>query len=733
MKQTPATNLSKKRSSSRHAFSLGLAVVMASGLVHGCAKKPSAAWTRIDSDFRNPPNQYRVIQYSGHEGAIMPIAKMCEYGIGGVELFLGKHNYLRNEDAWKSMTTNIREAKKAGMQVWVCDENGYPSPQAGGLVVAADPEFELRVLAQLVQRGNGPQPVRVNLPQGAEKFVRATLYPLKDGQPDYDAGIDVPVQGDFIEATGLPGQWALHAFVQQINNDEGSPGRGTMEGFGTTGHYPNLLNPAAMAKFVELTHAEYARRLGPLAGQIDLFYTNEPHLGATWHRGGQRPGGAGYLPWVDGLPECFRKEHGYDLMPFLPALYEGTDDQAKLVRRHYYQTVGNMFAKNFSARIGDWCAANGVISGGHQLLEERFDTHVIEYGNFLQALGHQQAPGVDIPMPDPGNYWTYWTPKIAAAAARLNGHEMVTALIDPIVERASPTLSPKPEEMIKFFNMAYLCGVNQASSYIDWKQYPAKVYRQFNEQIGRLGVMLRGARNASQIALYYPIESFQAAYRTTPKNYGESQNNTDCPETVLRQATFEKVIDNLFANSADFNWLDGEAIMRATIKEGRMVIGPDDYTTVIMPRVELVPLAVMKKLEEFQNAGGKVLWVDSLPRLGDSPEEHEAVRAAVAEAKVITPEQVAENLGPAFPASFRLRLDAENKKILIGRWERDGRRINYIVNNSSETLSPTLHLEGKTSGSVRIYNPADGSITPLTLPGVLSLKPFSSVFLVEEG
>ena len=705
--------------------------LIATCLLVGCAKKPSADWTLIDSDFRNPPNQYRLVQYSGHEGALMPMAQMREHGIGGVELFLSRHNYLRNEEAWANMKTNIQEAKKAGLQVWVCDENGYPSPQAGGLVVAADPKFELRVLAQLSQRGNGPQPVRINLPPGAEKFVRATLYPVTDGHLDYDAGIDLPVQENSIQTTGLPGQWALHAFMQQINNDEGSPARGTMADFKTTGHYPNLLDPGAMAKFVELTHAEYARRLGPLAGQIDLFYTNEPHLGTTWHRGGQRPGGAGYLPWVDGLPERFEKEHGYDLMPRLPALYSGDFDEDKLVRRHFYQTVGNMFAENFSARIGDWCAANRVLSGGHLLLEERFDSHVIGYGNFLQALGNQQAPGVDIPMPDPGHYWPYWIPKIAAAAARLNGREMVTALIDPIVERATPTLSPKPEEMMKFFNMAYLGGVNQASSYIDWTQYPAEVYRQFNEQIGRLGVMLRGARNASQIALYYPIESFQSAYRPTPKNYGESQNNTDCPETVLRQATFEKVIDSLFAHDADFNWLDGEAVLRGTVKDGHLVIGADDYTTVIMPRVELVPLAVMKKLGELQKAGGKVLWVDSLPRLGDSPAEHEAVRAAVAEAKVITPGQVAENLGPAFPASFRLRLDTENKSILIGRWERDGRRINYVVNNSGESLSPTFRLEGKTSGSVQVYNPADGSITTQTLPAEMPMPPFSSLFLVE--
>jgi len=174
-------------------------------------------------------------------------------------------------------------------------------------------------------------------------------------------------------------------------------------------------------------------------------------------------------------------------------------------------------------------------------------------------------------------------------------------------------------------------------------------------------------------------------------------------------------------------------VLKAEIRAGRLIMGAHEYTSIIMPRVELLPLPVMQKLQQFEKAGGKVLWVDSLPRLGDAPEEHEAVRAGVSGAKVITPAQVAENLGPAFPASFRLRLDAENKNILISRWERDGRRINYVVNNSGETLSPNFRLEGKTSGSVQIYNPADGTITPLALPGAVPLGPFSSVFLVEEG
>jgi hypothetical protein len=589
------------------------------------------------------------------------------------------------------------------------------------------------------QSGNGPQPVRIDLPEGAEKFVSATLYPVTDGRPDYDAGIEVPVQEDSVQATGLPGPWELHAFVQRINNDEGSPGRGTMTGFNTTGHFPNLLDPDAMAKFVDLTHAEYARRLGPLAGQIDLFYTNEPHFGSIWHAAGQRPGGAPYLPWHATVKERFRKDHGYDLAPFLPVLYEGTDDQAKLARRHFYETLGNMFTENFSGRVARWCEENGVKSGGHLFGEERMDLHVICYGNLFQAMQQQQAPGIDVPMPSPGAHWNYWVPTLARSAAQLQGRETVTCLIDPLIDRGGDTslMNATLDEIMRIMNMAFFCGVNHMSCYLYWDQYAPEVYRKLNEQIGRLAVMLRGAKNASNVALYYPIESLQSTFRPTPGCLMpvtiKSKPADYDPQLVLMEETQEQIIPNLFEHGYDFSWVDGDAVLKAEIREGRLIVGAHEYTSIIMPRVELLPLAVVQKLQQFEKAGGKVLWVDSLPRLGDSPEEHEAVRAAVAEAKVITPAQVAENLGPAFPANFRLRLDAENKNIFINRWERDGRRINYVVNNSGESLSPVFRLEGKASGSVQIYNPEDGSITPLALPGSVPLGPFSSVFLVEEG
>ena len=684
----------------------------------------------LDAAFHNPPNLHRIIQYSRHDGEVLPIAKMREAGIGGVMLFMGRHKYLHDEEAWNNLKTTIRLAKDAGMQVWVADDNGYPSGQAGGLVVAANPAHELRVLMPVIHRGQGPERISIALPSSAEKFVSAMIYPEKDGQPVHAAGGPVTLSDTHVEATGLAGPWVLHAFALKVNNDAGSPAAGTAPQFGNTGHYPNLLDAAAMETFVDMTHAEYARRLGSLTNQIDVFYGNEPHLGTTWHAAGQRPGREIFLPWVADMPQRFRKEHGYDLLPLLPALFGGDSDEARLVRRHFYQTVGTLFADNYTGRIARWAEAHGVRSGGHLFLEERMDSHVAAYGNCFQVLQRQQIPGCDVAMPDPGDYWNFWMPRLIASAAQLQDRELVSVLIDPIVDRQTATLNPSPEFMLRFINMAALMGVNQFTSYVFWDRYPPVVYRRFNENVGRLGVMVKGARSASSIAMYYPIETFQSLYVPSPKVFGEWLE--DQPEAAAGHETQELVARRLYQHGCDFSWLDADAVLRAEIREGRLVVGTHAYTSMIMPRVELLPLAVLQKLQQFEAAGGRVLWVDRLPRLGDKPEEHAQIRAAVAASRAISPEEVVTNLGPAFPNDFRLRLDGKPEGLFITRWLQQGHRVNFVVNSAYEPVSANLRLEGQPDGTLWVYDPADGSIAAREAQGALTLEPNSSLFLIEQ-
>jgi len=220
------------------------------------------SWPRIDAEFAQPPADFRIIQFSAHEGALVPFEKMAEVGIGGIELFMQSDGYLQTEAAWENVRKNLEAAQKVGFQVWMADDNGYPSGMAGGRIVEADPALEVRCLRQVVQEGNGAGPVRLDLPKESEKFVAAIICPTEDGRPVLEKGTAVPVQPDRIETQGLAGPWQLLAFAVQVNR-EGTQAWSTEEQFKTNGRYGNLLNPAAMEKFVSLTHEEYARRFGP--------------------------------------------------------------------------------------------------------------------------------------------------------------------------------------------------------------------------------------------------------------------------------------------------------------------------------------------------------------------------------------------------------------------------------------------------------------------------------------
>jgi len=682
----------------------------------------------LDAAFRDPPNAFRIIQYSGHDGAVLPIERMRQAGIGGVMLFLDRRNYLRNEDAWSNLRTTIGLARQAGMQVWVADDNGYPSGMAGGLVVASDPAFEMRGLVSVVRRGTGRGTAQIALPDGAERFVSAMLCPEADGQADLSKAIAAPVAPDHVEAQTPDGPWALQAFAVKPIRDAGTQAMTTKESFNTSGLYPNLLDGPAMDRYGELTHGEYLDRLGPLGRQIDLFYSNEPNLMTTWHIGGRRPNGEAYVPWHPELPVWFEKDHGYDLQPLLPHLFHGASDEAALVRRHFYQTIGNRLAANFTGRLARWARAHGVRTGGHLLLEERMDVHVIAYGNFLQVLKQQNVPGCDIAMPDPGDYWDYWMPRLIRSAAELRGSEVVSALFDPLIGRRVPKIQPKPEEMMRVVAMAHLMGINQISSYVWWDRYEPDVYRRFNEQVGRLSVMLRGARTVTTTAVYYPIETFQSRYVPSAKSWTDA--GADCPGVMEAMATQAKIARGLFETGRDFGWVDAEAIAGAAIEGPHLVIAGRRHATVIMPHVDLLPLGVMRKLDAFRRAGGRVLWGGSLPRLGDAPSEHEAVRALTAGTVPIKAEDVPSLVGPVVPPGFRLKVEEVAQGVFFGRFVRDGRRLTLIVNTNREPARPRLAVEGGPS-PVWIYSPADGSIARMATPATVTVPACAGLIVVE--
>jgi hypothetical protein len=153
------------------------------------------------------------------------------------------------------------------------------------------------------------------------------------------------------------------------------------------------------------------------------------------------------------------------------------------------------------------------------------------------------------------------------------------------------------------------------------------------------------------------------------------------------------------------------------------------YRTIVMPEVELLPLAVARKLEEFEKGGGKVIWVKCLPQLGDTSEEHEKVKSMFAKKNVLSPGRVAEAIGTALPPGFTVQTGPE---VLTARFNRDGRRITYLVNYQADKVTVPVTLSSGSGRTFDVYNPMDGTIQHQELPGTLTIQGNSSLMVVES-
>ena len=242
--------------------------------------------------------------------------------------------------------------------------------------------------------------------------------------------------------------------------------------------------------------------------------------------------------------------------------------------------------------------------------------------------------------------------------------------------------------------------------------------------------MLRGARSAATVGIYYPIETFQAEFLPSPGTWKREVWPEAWRRMEQRIRDQDEVARSLFLHGIDFTWLHGDWIEKAKVEKGWLVAANGRYRTLVMPEVELLPLTVAQKIEEFEKGGGRVIWVKSLPQMGDTLEEHEKVKSIFAKKKILSPGRVAEAIGQELPPGFTLQAGPD---VLVARFNRDGRRITYLVNYRAGKEEAALTLSSGSQRSFDIYNPMDGNITSQKLPGKVTLEGDASLFLVEPN
>jgi len=321
------------------------------------------------------------------------------------------------------------------------------------------------------------------------------------------------------------------------------------------------------------------------------------------------------VDWTDDFAAVFRERHGYNPIPYLPALFDPAALDPGITERFLYdyrKTVSDLIIENHFGAVRELLNTRGVrllAEAGHGG-SARVDA--------LKALG-----SVDIPMGEFWNHKQFWVVKEAASAAHIYGKRIV----DAETLTGWRNWEDGPAEYKRRFDIALCAGLNHSTFHTFAHNPPAAgrpgfVYHageHFNlnttwwdqagpliEYMARCGYLLQQGLFVADVCFYYGDQApnLVPARRIDP-DIEPLYPDTDCLHCGKPKPVQTSTLDRGY----DYDYVNSEVILeRMGVSEGRIVL-PDglSYCLLVLPDRDDMPPAVLRKLGELVEAGATVV------------------------------------------------------------------------------------------------------------------------------
>ncbi len=259
----------------------------------------------------------------------------------------------------------VDEAKRLGLSVHIGDEYPYPSGAAGGMVALGEPQLAATQLVQ-TRHETGGRHLVLPLPRG--KVLACVACPLDIAgnaqwgqQIDLLSSVGMTLPDETYQETGLTSYNrkryfanrptpTLEAFLPDEPHRIYVSVQVLQEHHKYWGFFPDVMNPAAVERFIALTHQWYARHFRAEMGiSIRSFFMDE--TGPSWSAL---------------VPAEFQRRCGYDVLPLLPALQDASHPRHLQVLRDLSRVQYEMFTRSFDEPIARWCREHRVANVGEK-------------------------------------------------------------------------------------------------------------------------------------------------------------------------------------------------------------------------------------------------------------------------------------------------------------------------------------------------------------------------------
>ena len=667
--------------------------------------------------FENPGVEYRGKPFWSWNGElekdelIRQVGVMKEMGFGGY--FMHSRAGLITEylgEEWFELINAVADAgTKMGMESWLYDEDRWPSGSAGGKVTV-DKQYRMKQITMYCQAKEDYLKADV-LPGNSEDELISIYAANIDGKNIYDYA-EAKDEAELKEK--LKDSKFNKVLLFRIDLRKPSSVYN-----GTT--YIDTMNREAVDKFVELTHEEYKKHCGDRIGTtIKGIFTDEPHRGYTLDNYRENNGIATCsAAYTNDLFEEFINRYGYDLKPLLPELFYRKDGKSiHKVKINYVDLANNLFIERFADPINDWCNDNNMVFTGHVLHEDSLTSQTATQGSLMRFYPHMTYPGIDILAE--GNR-CYWVVKQLSSAARQAGQKW---LLSELYGCTGWQFNFAAHKAVGDWQA--LLGINLRCHHLSWytmegeskRDYPAsilhqsKYYKDYNyveSYFARFGVVMSQGRPMCDLLVLNPIETTWALMYPGWSNWVvPAQNNK---ELLALEGKYAKLFHYVMGEQIDFDYGE-EYLMAPSYKvalndDGKAMlhIGECAYSTVLVGVAQTIRPTTVKMLEEFMNAGGKVVFTGDIPSYVDGEESEAVKELAKHENATVVPFEAKEIAKAVHATSaydihvegegsekvfLQARYDDENKLIYVGMINTDRenpiKNLKLVINKAEGTL-----------------------------------------------
>ena len=315
--------------------------------------------------------------------------------------------------------------------------------------------------------------------------------------------------------------------------------------------------------------------------------------------------------WTDTMLAEFQKRRGYDLRPLLPALILENAPNSAEIRYDWGRTITEVFNDNFMIPMQNWAKLN----------KTKF--RIQGYGIPPATISSNQW--ADISDGEGAQWKVVRAARWASSANHIFGRNVTSS--ETWTWLHSPAFRATPLDMKAEADIHFLQGINQLIGhgwaytppqveYPGWRFYAAGEYSQKNpwwivmpdlaKYLQRMSWLMRQGEQQNDVALYLPNADVYSHFSPAKVHLIDME----------REHVGDKIMPSLFENGYNLDFFDDEILQKfGKSEKSQLTLGSGKYKAVVLPKIERMPLASLKKLDEFVKNGGVIIAVGKKPSI----------------------------------------------------------------------------------------------------------------------